>query len=66
MLYQLYETQRSLMEPFAEFAQATAKLYGSPMNGFGQLPFAQRTAAGFDLIYRLGKDYERPQFDIKT
>jgi poly(3-hydroxybutyrate) depolymerase len=66
MLYQLYETQRSLMEPFAEFAQATAKLFGSPMNSFGQMPFAQRTAAGFDLIYRLGKDYERPQFDIKT
>ncbi len=66
MLYQLYETQRSLMEPFAEFAQATAKLYGNPMNGFGQMPFAQRTAAGFDLMYRLGKDYVRPQFDIKT
>jgi poly(3-hydroxybutyrate) depolymerase len=66
MLYQLYESQRSLMEPFAEFAQASAKLYGNPHNGFGQLPFAQRTAAGFDLLYRLGKDYVRPQFDIKT
>ncbi len=66
MLYQLYETQRSLMEPFAEFAQATAKLYGNPMNGFGQMPFAQRTAAGFDLMYRLGKDYERPRFEINT
>ncbi len=66
MLYQLYETQRALMEPFAEFAQATAKLYGNPMNSFGQMPFAQRTAAGFDLVYRLGKDYEKPVFDIKT
>lgn len=66
MLYQLYESQRSLMEPFAEFAQAAAKLYSNPLNGFGQLPFAQRTAAGLDLMYRLGKDYERPQFDIKT
>ncbi|MFM7331522.1 MAG: polyhydroxyalkanoate depolymerase [Brachymonas sp.] len=66
MLYQLYESQRSLMEPFAEFAQATAKLYANPMNGFGQLPFAQRTAAGFDLMYRLGKDYVRPEFGIKT
>ena len=66
MLYQLYETQRSLMEPFAEFAQAAAKLYGNPMNGFGQMPFAQRTAAGLDLMYRLGKDYVRPEFNIKT
>jgi poly(3-hydroxybutyrate) depolymerase len=66
MLYQVYETQRSLMEPFAEFAQAAAKLYGNPLNGFGQLPFAQRTAAGFDLLYRLGKDYEKPKFEISS
>jgi poly(3-hydroxybutyrate) depolymerase len=66
MLYQLYETQRSLMEPFAEFAKAASKLYANPMNGFGQLPFAQRTAASFDLMYRLGKDYVRPEFGIKT
>jgi len=26
MLYQLYETQRALMAPFAEFASAAAKL----------------------------------------
>ena len=66
MLYQLYETQRSLMEPFAEFAKASAKLYASPMNGFGHMPFAQRAAASFDLVYRLGKDYVRPEFGIKT
>jgi poly(3-hydroxybutyrate) depolymerase len=66
MLYQIYESQRALMEPFADFAQAAAKLYSNPLNGFGQLPFAQRTAAAWDLIYRLGKDYERPPFDIKT
>lgn len=66
MLYQLYETQRSLMEPFAEFAKASSKLYASPMNGFGHMPFAQRAAASFDLVYRLGKDYVRPEFGIKT
>ena len=27
MLYQVYETQRTLMEPFVDFAQAAAKLY---------------------------------------
>jgi poly(3-hydroxybutyrate) depolymerase len=66
MLYQLYEAQRALMEPFAEFAQATAKLFANPLNGFGQMPFAQRTAATYDLVYRLGKDYEKPAFNIKT
>src|SRR5690349_19434776 len=29
MLYQIYEAQRSLMEPFADFAQAAAKLYSN-------------------------------------
>jgi len=65
MLYHLYEAQRSLMEPFADFAQAASKLYGQS-GVFGQTPLAQRMAAGYDLLYRLGKDYEKPEFDIKT
>lgn len=65
MLYHLYEAQRSLMEPFADFARAVSKLYG---NGsmFSQLPMAQRVAAGYDLLYRLGKDYEKPEFGIQS
>jgi poly(3-hydroxybutyrate) depolymerase len=66
MLYQIYETQRSVMEPFADFAQAAAKLYSNPLSPFGQNPFAQRVSAGYDLMYRLWKDYEKPQFDIST
>ncbi|HEY2255701.1 MAG TPA: polyhydroxyalkanoate depolymerase [Variovorax sp.] len=65
MLYQLYEAQRSLMEPFADFAQAASKLYGQGA-AFSQSPMAQRMAAGYDLLYRLGKDYEKPEFGIKT
>lgn len=30
MLYQLYEIQRAMVEPFADFAQAAAKLYSNP------------------------------------
>ena len=65
MLYQLYEAQRSLMEPFADFAQAASKLFGGG-SGFSHLPISQRMAAGYDLLYRLGKDYEKPEFGIKT
>ena len=65
MLYQLYEAQRSLMEPFSDFAQAASKLYG-PGAVWSQLPMAQRMAAGYDLLYRLGKDYEKPEFSIKS
>ena len=64
MLYQIYETQRNMMEPFADFAQAAAKLYSNPLSAFGQNPFAQRVSAGYDLMYRLWKDYEKPAFGI--
>ncbi|MCM2345841.1 polyhydroxyalkanoate depolymerase [Acidovorax soli] len=66
MLYQIYETQRSLMEPFAEFAQAASKLYSHPSSFLSQMPLAQRVSAGYDLLYRLGKGYEKPEFDIPT
>jgi len=64
MLYQLYESQRTLMEPFVDFAQAAAKLYGSSQSPIGKNLLAQRVSAGYSLMYRLGKDYEKPSFDI--
>jgi poly(3-hydroxybutyrate) depolymerase len=66
MLYQIFETQRSLMEPFADFAQAASKLYGQTSSPMAQNPMAQRVSAGYDLLYRLGKDYEKPEFGIKS
>jgi poly(3-hydroxybutyrate) depolymerase len=64
MLYQLYETQRALLSPFSEFASASAKLYGHPLSPFNHAPMAQRLSAGFDLMHRLAKDYEKPEFGI--
>ena len=64
MLYQMYETQRALMAPFSEFASASAKLYDHPLSPFAHAPMAQRMSAGFDLLHRLAKDYEKPPFNI--
>ena len=66
MLYQLYETQRSLMEPLTDLAHSASKVYGNPLSLLGQSPFAQRISAGYDLMYRLGKDYEKPEFGLRT
>jgi len=66
MLYQLYETQRAMMAPFAEFASASAKLYTHPLSPFSQWPLSQRTAAGLDLMHRLAKEYEKPEFGITS
>ncbi len=65
MLYQLYETQRALMAPFSEFASASAKLYTHPLSVFSHTPMAQRVSAGLDLMHRLAKDYEKPEFGIR-
>ena len=66
MLYQIFEAQRSLMEPFADFAQAASKLYSNPMSPLGQNNVSQRVSAGYDLLYRLGKDYVKPEFGITS
>ena len=66
MLYKLYESQRTLMEPFTDLAQAAAKVYGNPQSLAGKNPFAQRISAGYDLMHRLGKDYEKPEFGLRT
>ena len=64
MLYQFYETQRALLSPFAEFASATSKLYNHPLSPFAHTPGAQRVSAGLDLMHRLSKEYEKPEFGI--
>ncbi len=64
MLYQWYETQRALLSPFAEFSSASSKLYRHPLSPFTHTPMAHRVSAGLELMHRLSKEYEKPQFDI--
>ena len=66
LLYQLYETQRTFMQPFADLALAAAKAYSNPLSFLGQTPFSQRISASYDLLHRLSKDYEKPEFGIRT
>ena len=66
MLYQFYEAQRSIMEPFSDLAQVASRMFSNPALPLAQLPLAQRVSAGYDLLHRLGKDYEKPVFGIHT
>ena len=66
MLYQLYESQRALLSPFADFASASSKLYNHPLSPFTHTPMAQRVSAGLGLMHRLSKDYEKPAFGITS
>jgi poly(3-hydroxybutyrate) depolymerase len=64
MLYQIYETHRAWISPFSEFASAASKLYSNPLSPMAQVPSAHRISAGFDLVHRLTKEYEKPEFGI--
>jgi len=61
----LHEMQRSLMHPLMQWAEASSKLFTNPVSPFAHTPFSQRIAAGYELMYRLGKEYEKPEFGIK-
>src|SRR3978361_18039 len=66
MLYQMHEMQRAMFGPLIAFSEASAKMLTAPGNVYGSLPGMQRMAAGFELLYRIGKDYEKPQFNIRS
>jgi poly(3-hydroxybutyrate) depolymerase len=66
MLYSLHEFNRNLFNPLLAWSQASAKMLSSPDSWLSQLPFAQRAAANCELVYRLGKDYEKPAFGIHS
>lgn len=64
MLYQIHEFNRAAMAPYTYMAQAGAKMFSAPGSWLAQLPGATRVAAGYELLYRIGKDYEKPEFGI--
>jgi poly(3-hydroxybutyrate) depolymerase len=66
MLYQWYEAQRALLSPFAEFASASSKLFSNHYSPFAAVPGSQRVSAGFDLLHRLAREYEKPEFNIRS
>jgi poly(3-hydroxybutyrate) depolymerase len=64
MLYQIHEWQRAILGPLSHYADASAKMLTDPSSPFAQVPGAQRLAAGYELLHRLGKEYEKPAFGI--
>ncbi|CAL60994.1 poly[D(-)-3-Hydroxybutyrate] depolymerase (PHB depolymerase) [Herminiimonas arsenicoxydans] len=66
MLYQLHEFNRSLLNPLMHWAEASSRLFTDPASPLAYTPYAQRIAAGYELLYRLGKQYEKPNFNIES
>ncbi|GAA4869177.1 polyhydroxyalkanoate depolymerase [Luteimonas vadosa] len=64
LLYQMHEYSRALMAPYTYWAEANARIFSAPDSWLSGLPGAARIAAGNELLHRIGKDYEKPAFDI--
>ncbi|MEZ5457715.1 MAG: hypothetical protein R3F04_16700 [Lysobacteraceae bacterium] len=66
MLYHLHEFQRSLLSLVLAYAEATFEaLHATGQLAVTGMPGASRIAAGFELFYRIGKDYV-PEFGIRS
>jgi len=66
MLYQLHEFQTALLQPVSSWAQAASKALIDASNPASQIPGSDRLAASYQLLYRLGKNYNKPEFGIRT
>jgi poly(3-hydroxybutyrate) depolymerase len=64
VLYRLHEYNRALFAPAIDLAEAGARMFSEPGSWLAQLPGAGNVAAGYELLYRLGKTYEKPAFGI--
>jgi poly(3-hydroxybutyrate) depolymerase len=66
MLYQLREVQRAILHPVSIWAESVSKLYANPYSPLSYTPMASRVSAGLDLLHRLGKEYEKPEFGHRS
>jgi len=64
LLYQMHEWQRKILNPLSYWADATSRILSSPYSPLSYMPLSRRLAAGYDLLHRLGKRYEKPTFGI--
>lgn len=66
MLYRLHELNRTLLGPAIDFAKVGAEMFSTPTSWLAWLPGASHVAAGYELLYRIGKSYEKPLFGIDS
>lgn len=64
MLYHLHELQRRFLSPLSVWAEATSQLFSSPYSPLAYTPMSRRLSAGYDLLHRIGKPYDKPAFGL--
>jgi len=64
MLYQWHELSRTFLKPWTLLADASARAFAADGTWLSYLPGAEQISAANELVYRIGKDYEKPEFGI--
>ncbi|NYT43366.1 polyhydroxyalkanoate depolymerase [Alcaligenaceae bacterium] len=64
MLYDLHELQRSFLTPLAAFTDTGSQLFSHPFSPLAYTPMSRQIAASYELIHRLGKEYEKPEWGL--
>ena len=60
MLYHLHEFNRTMLNPLVCLVRGRRENVFRIESWMSRLPGADRVAANYELLYRLGKDYEKP------
>ncbi|NYT81832.1 polyhydroxyalkanoate depolymerase [Alcaligenaceae bacterium] len=66
MLYDLHELQRAFLTPLAAFTNSGSQLFSHPYSPFSYTPVSRQVAAAYELVHRLGKDYEKPAWGLDS
>jgi len=62
----LHELQRSILAPFTAFTETGSRLFSNPYSPLAYTPLSRQFAAAYELAHRVGKDYEKPAWNLPS
>ncbi|WP_322996800.1 polyhydroxyalkanoate depolymerase [Castellaniella sp.] len=66
MLYDLHELQRTILAPLTAFTETGSQLFSNPYSPLAYTPLSRQFAATYELAHRMGKEYEKPAWNLHT
>lgn len=64
MIYALHELQHAATAPLRFWAETSQQLFTNPFSPLAYLPSSSRVAAGSELLARVARRYEKPEFGL--
>lgn len=64
MIYALHEMQHAATAPLRYWAETSQQLFSNPFSPLAYLPNSSRVAAGSELLARVARRYEKPEFGL--